>query len=61
MAPGFPSELWRPVSELHFKDDVTCVLLVAAILPFPCQTWHLRQTVVFLCRPICSELITGRS
>jgi len=59
MAPGFPSELCRPVSELHFKDDVTCVLLVAAILPFPVSDVPLTANgVVFLCRPTCSELIT---
>ena len=34
MAPGYLSELSCADQFLHFKDDVTCVLLVAAILTF---------------------------
>jgi len=41
---------------LHFKDDVTCVLLVAGILTFLVSDLPLK--VICLCWSICLELIT---
>jgi len=58
MAPGYLSELSCADQFLHFKDDVTCILLVAAILTFLVSDVPLWQTVVCLRWPICLELIT---
>jgi len=45
---------------LHFKDDVTCVLLVAAIMTYLVSDVPLWKLVVFLRWPICLERITWR-